>query len=107
MIQRFQGKVTRIVLLSEFSGQALPVATFDAAYVVTINVLKTDCPGPVKLGDQHFIIHSPTKTLRTGGEKAVGQNFKLVLSYEALGDKLRLLFLEATGVTDRESPQDR
>lgn len=84
--QVFEGTVTSIVYVGEFSGRAFQVATFDAAYVVTLYVTQTENPeGPVKLGEQHFIVHSPTHTLRSGRD-AIGSNARLRLTIFPLPD---------------------
>lgn len=92
--QVFEGIVTSVVYVGEFSGRAFQIATFNAAYVVTVHVAQTDNPdGPVKVGEQHFIVHSPTHTLRSGRD-AIGRNARLRLTYETQGDTIRPIYLE-------------
>jgi hypothetical protein len=92
--QLLRGEVVDIVLFSKFSGRAFVVATFDAAYVVTIDVTWTDdADGPAKIGEQHFVIHSPVQTLHRPGPEAIGHTVSLELRYEKQDGKIRPISL--------------
>jgi len=63
-ITTFLAKVRRVVMRSEFSGDAIVVAPFDGVWVVTMDVIKVRQGGAVKAGQTvSFVIHSPSRDL--------------------------------------------
>ena len=102
--QVFDGTVTAVVLLSQFAGHAFQVATFNAAYVVTIDVTHTDDQdGLVEVGQRSFIVHSPMYTLHIPQADAVGCTVRLDLTYEVQGDKTRLVHLQPASAQTADS----